>query len=139
VREHVPDWDAASFPTILERPAAVARWLGLKLAPEPQECFGSLHLDTRYRLIEHVEHFRGGYDRDVIDPSPVFASALLSGCAGLVLYHNHPSGDPNPSAEDLAVTKRIDDGCKLLGLRLADHLIIGTRGRYCSLQERGGW
>jgi len=140
VAERVPDWgEVAGQANCLERPAAVARWLGLKLAPEVQECMGALYLDTRHRLIEHVEHFKGGYDRAAVDPRPIFAAALLSGCRGIVLYHNHPSGDPSPSAEDLAMTKRINDGCKVLGLELVDHLIIGNRGRFVSLRERGGW
>jgi DNA repair protein RadC len=142
VREHVPDWtDAARYDgrPLLDRPAAVARWLHLKHATEPQEVLGCLYLDTRHRLLEHVEHFRGGYDRAAVDPRPILCAGLLSGCGSFLVYHTHPSGDPNPSAEDLAITRRLDEGARAIGMTLADHLIIGNRGRFCSLRERGGW
>lgn len=141
VREHVPDWTDAMTDSRawLQNPRSTARWLALRLGRTVQEELGALHLDTRQRLIEHVPHFTGTYDRAACCPRPIFAAALLSGCQSLILYHNHPSGDPSPSAEDLAFTRRIDEGAKVLGITLADHLIIGDRGRFVSLRERGGW
>ena len=59
--------------------------------------------------------------------------------AGLVLFHTHPSGDPSPSAEDLAFTRRLAEAGEVVGVRLVDHLVLGATGAWVSLRERGGW
>ena len=123
----------------LERPAAAARWLWLHLGRSPQEVLGALYLDQRQRLIDHVPHFRGTADRAAVDPKPILVAGLLSGAQGVLLYHNHPSGDPTPSAEDLSFTRRMDEALTICGLQLVDHIILGSRGRHTSLRERGGW
>ncbi|MDK2937375.1 MAG: repair protein RadC [Eubacteriaceae bacterium] len=72
-----------------------------------------------------------------VHPREVFKTAVLSSAASIILFHNHPSGDPEPSQEDLAVSKRIKDAGELLGIELLDHIIIGSEDSYCSLKERG--
>jgi DNA repair protein RadC len=71
-----------------------------------------------------------------VHPREVFQEAIVSRAASLVLFHNHPSGDPEPSAEDLALTRRLVSAGTLLGIQVLDHLILGA-GRYVSLKERG--
>lgn len=69
------------------------------------------------------------------DPKDVFRQAVREGATGMVVCHNHPSGDPQPSSEDIAVTKRLVEAGEVLGIRVLDHVIFGD-GTYVSLQER---
>ena len=69
-------------------------------------------------------------------PREVFQEAVVSRAAAIVLFHNHPSGDPEPSAEDLALTRRLAAAGSLMGIEVLDHLVLGA-GRYVSLKERG--
>jgi DNA repair protein RadC len=73
-----------------------------------------------------------------VHPREVFKPAILAGCcAALLICHNHPSGDPDPSAEDIALTRRLMSAGQLLGIEILDHLVIGEAGRFVSLRERG--
>ena len=63
----------------------------------------------------------------------------MRGSSGIVLFHTHPGGDPTPSSEDLLFTRRLADAGEVLGVTLVDHLIVGHRGRWISLRERGAW
>jgi DNA repair protein RadC len=126
-------------PPRLSRPASVARWLWPILEQEPGEVFGALYLDSAGHPIGHVIAYRGGLSRSVAEPRGILAPALLLNAASLALFHNHPSGDPAPSREDLAVTRRMADAAHLLGVELVDHLILGSGSAWTSLRERGGW
>ena len=83
--------------------------------------------------------YRGTINRAAVEPRGVLAAALLANAVAVVVFHNHPSGDPTPSAEDLAFTRRLSEAGNLLGVRLVDHVILGGPGRWYSLAERGGW
>ena len=72
----------------------------------------------------------------LVHPREVFKEALAARAAGLILFHNHPSGDPEPSAEDLALTRRLAQAGQLMGVEVLDHLVLGA-GRFVSLKERG--
>lgn len=124
---------------MLERPAAAARYLSLRYSRPDQEVMGALFLDTRQRLLHERELFRGTLDRAAVEPRAILRQGLLVSAAGLLLFHTHPSGDPSPSAEDLAFTRRIDQAAAVVGIRLVDHLVVGRPGRFTSLRERGGW
>jgi DNA repair protein RadC len=117
--------------------AAVARYLTLRFATLDQEVMGALFLDTRNRLIAERELFRGALARAVAEPRRILREGLLLGAAGCIVFHTHPSGDPSPSAEDLAFTRRLRDAGETVGLRLVDHLVLGSVGRWVSLRERG--
>ena len=65
--------------------------------------------------------------------------ALLTNAAGIILAHNHPSGDPSPSAEDLAFTRRMAEAGDLIGIRLVDHLILASEEKWVSLRQRDAW
>ena len=123
----------------LTRPAAVARYLGLRYRSGEQEVMGALYLDTRHRLVAERELFRGTLDRAAVEPRAILKEGLLRDAAAFILFHNHPSGDPSPSAEDLLFTRRLAEAGDLVGVRLVDHLVLGGGGRWVSLRERGAW
>jgi DNA repair protein RadC len=123
----------------LGHPEAVARYLLLRYADRDQEVMGALFLDIRNRLLGEGELFRGTLGRAAVEPRAILKQALLRSAAGVVVFHTHPSGDPSPSAEDLAFTRRLSDAGELVGIRLLDHLILGSASRWVSLRRRGGW
>lgn len=123
----------------LAHPAAVAGYLALRYAVRDQEVMGALFLDGRHRLLADRELFRGTLSRAAVEPRALLREGLLLGAAGLILFHTHPSGDPAPSAEDLAFTRRMVDAGEAVGVRLVDHLVVGSVGRWASLRERGAW
>lgn len=103
-----------------------------------QEMMVAMFLDCRQRVIGlQVAHI-GTLSAVAVEPRAILSAALLCNASGVVLAHNHPSGDPTPSADDLEFTRRMTEACELLGLRLRDHLIIGAPGRWVSLARRGG-
>ena len=104
-----------------------------------QEVMGALYLDTRNRLLAEREIFRGTLNRAAVEPRPILRQGLALSAAGVILYHTHPSGDPAPSAEDLAFTRRIAEAGEVVGVRLVDHLIICPGERWVSLRQRGAW
>jgi DNA repair protein RadC len=73
----------------------------------------------------------------LVHPREVFKPAILAGSAAILAAHSHPSGDPEPSAEDIALTRRLAAAGQLLGIDLLDHIILGEAGRFVSLRERG--
>ena len=123
----------------LTRPDAVAQFLNRVLTDRPQEHMIAVYLDTRNRLIGWTIAHIGTINRAAVEPRTIFQIALALNAAGLILGHNHPSGDPSPSAEDLAFTRRIAQVGDLLGVGLVDHIILGELDRWISLKQRGGW
>lgn len=121
----------------LTRPAEVARYLHLRFWVRDQEVVGALFLDSRNRLLGDKELFRGTLDRAVADPREILKEALVRGAAAVILFHTHPSGDPTPSEPDVLFTRRLKEAAEVVGLRLADHMILGAAGRWVSLQQRG--
>ena len=99
-----------------------------------QEYFSVLYLNTKYRVINKETIFKGSLNTSVVHPREILNRALLSSCCAMICVHNHPSGDPMPSNEDLDVTRRINEGANLLGIDLLDHIIIGNN-RYISMKE----
>ncbi len=79
----------------------------------------------------------GTLDASLVHPREVLKGLLLSNSAACIVAHNHPSGDPTPSQEDIALTRRLYDACQLVGVPVLDHVIIGTDGRYYSWKENG--
>jgi DNA repair protein RadC len=107
-----------------------------RLARNTQEEFWVLACDTKNRVTSESMITRGTLDASFVHPRDVFAFAILANAASIILVHNHPSGDPEPSPEDIALTRRMADGAHLLGIPVLDHLIIGA-ATYVSLAERG--
>jgi DNA repair protein RadC len=106
------------------------------LVNNPREEFWVLHLSSKNRLICADKVSQGSLNAALVHPSSVFSSAILSAAAGLIFIHQHPSGDPEPSREDIELTNRLKDGAKLLGLRALDSIIIG-QDTYFSFADRG--
>jgi DNA repair protein RadC len=106
-------------------PADVFRRMGSRLRDLPQEEFHALLLNTRHRVIREVAITRGILDASLVHPREVFRLAVVEGAAGVILVHNHPSGDPTPSAEDRAVTRQLAEAGRALGIPVLDHVIVG--------------
>jgi DNA repair protein RadC len=121
----------------LTRPAEVARYLHLRFWARDQEVVGALFLDVRNRLLGDKELFRGTLNRSVADPREILKESLVRGAAAVILFHTHPSGDPTPSESDLLFTRKLKEAAEIVGVRLADHMILGAPGRWVSLQQRG--
>jgi len=110
----------------LDNPEAVCQLLGPELRAEPYEVLKIILLTTRCTLIAVEELSRGGLTETIAHPREVMRAAILHSAFAFILVHNHPSGDPTPSATDLAMTRRIRDACILMQIQLHDHIIIGA-------------
>ena len=106
------------------------------LTLETKEHFLCLHLDGKNRIVCLDRVSVGSLNQSVVNVREVLKSALLSSAAAILLIHNHPSGDPSPSTEDLVITKRLKEAGLLIGIPVIDHIIIGE-GQYVSFVERG--
>ena len=127
---------AAAEPTAkgapIRGPGDVFRRMGPKLRDVPQEEFHALLLDARHRVVREVLVTRGLLDASLVHPRELFRAAVTEGASAVVLVHNHPSGDPTPSAEDREVTRQLGEAGRALGIPVLDHIVVG-RGRYVSL------
>jgi DNA repair protein RadC len=92
----------------------------------------ALYLNSKHKVLGFYMVSRGSIDKTICSPADILRPALLLGCGSIILIHNHPSGIPDPSGEDLSVTKAMIEACRLLGLTLLDHIIIG-QGCYRSI------
>jgi len=117
-------------------PGAVAGLLRPHLEHETSERFVALLLNGKHRVMGFAEVSRGTLTSSLVHPREVFAPALRELAAALIVAHNHPSGDPEPSMEDIEVTKRLSEAGKILGVPLLDHIIVGEGGSFTSLRER---
>jgi DNA repair protein RadC len=117
-------------------PKDVAQLLMAEMAHLEQEHFRVLFLDTRNRLMGIETVYVGSLNASHIRVGEVFRDAVRRNCAAIIVVHNHPSGDPAPSPEDVAVTRQLVQAGTLLDIEVLDHLIVGQQ-RYVSLRERG--
>jgi len=132
IRENMPDYiDTKRFTT----PQQVFEMFR-DLIYETKEHFLSLHLDGKNRIVCLDRVSVGSLNQSIVHVREVMKSVLLSSAAAILLVHNHPSGDPSPSGEDINVTKRLKEAGELIGIRVLDHIIIGD-GQYVSFVERG--
>jgi len=129
---------ARAGPARLQITASVdaARYLLPRFATAEVEQGGVLLLDARHRVLHARILTRGTADATPMHPRDVFREAALSGAAALVLFHNHPSGDPLPSTDDLQLTERMIEAGELMGITVVDHVILGDTS-YCSLRDIG--
>lgn len=105
------------------------------LSSQAEEVFVLLVLDTKNNVIGAFEVSRGCLNASIVHPREVFKRALLLNGASIIIAHNHPSGDPTPSKDDVDITRRLVDGGDILGINVLDHIIVGDNGRYRSLKE----
>lgn len=130
VREDAPAWVSKRFTS-----ASQVFEMFHDLQMEAKEHFIALHLDGKNRISCLDRVSVGSLNQSIVHPREVFKTALLSSAAAILLLHNHPTGDPTPSREDLEITKRIKEAGELLGIRVLDHIIIGES--YISFAEQG--
>ncbi|MCW8860576.1 MAG: DNA repair protein RadC [Deltaproteobacteria bacterium] len=107
-----------------------------RLCDYRKEVFLALLLDSKNRLIREVQISEGSLNASIVHPREVFAPVLKESAAAILFIHNHPSGDPTPSREDIDITKRLKNVGDIMGVRVLDHIIIGN-GDYVSLADRG--
>lgn len=107
-----------------------------RLSAEPVEVVGVLLLTTRQTLIGYSEVSRGSIDAVSCAPRDVLRAALLANARSVIICHNHPSGDPTPTPDDIACSRRISSAAALLGIDVADFMIVGDQ-RYFSFKEAG--
>jgi len=117
-------------------PADAANLVLSEMGLLEQEHLRVMLLDTKNRVLETPTVYVGSLNTSLIRVGELFREAIRANCASIIVLHNHPSGDPTPSPEDVAVTKQIVDAGRLLDVEVLDHLIIG-RQRFVSLKERG--
>ena len=107
-----------------------------QLAELPVETFLILHLDTKNRITAMTTISLGTLTSSLVHPREVFRAAIANLTSAVILIHNHPSGDPEPSREDVQITERLCEVGQLIGIRVLDHLVIGS-GRYFSFADEG--
>lgn len=117
-------------------PDSVKDFLLLHLAPLEHEEFGCIFLDNRHRILKFESLFRGTVDSCSVHPREVVKAALQCNAAAVIFVHNHPSGNPEPSKSDTALTDRLKDALGLIDTRVVDHLIVGGT-KAVSFAERG--
>jgi len=122
--------------SVLESPRAVRDYLKSMLRHEPHEVFGCLFLDTKHRVLAFEVLFRGSIDGAAVYPRQVVKRALAHNAAALILCHNHPSGNPEPSQADRVLTQRLKEALGLVEVRILDHFIVGD-GEPLSMVEYG--
>jgi DNA repair protein RadC len=115
-------------------PEEAAAYLMPRFGSRAVEQFGILLLDARHRAMRAAVVAVGTLNSSIVEPRDVFREAATGGATAIVLFHNHPSGDPTPSADDVALTQRLIAAGTLLGIDVVDHVILGD-GRYCSIKE----
>jgi DNA repair protein RadC len=101
-----------------------------------QEEFRVLLLNTQHAVLREIVVTRGTLDASIVHPREVFRAAITESAAAMILVHNHPSGDPAPSAEDRDVTRQLAEAGRMIGIPVLDHVVVGD-GRYVSFVEAG--
>jgi DNA repair protein RadC len=109
-----------------------------RLADERSEQFFAVLLDNRNRKIKDVRISQGSLTASIVHPRDVYLPVIREAAAAVIFVHNHPSGDPTPSREDLEITRRLREVGDLVGVKVLDHVVIG-RGRYVSFVDDGYW
>ena len=122
--------------TALTSPRDSAAFLKARIGDRPYEVFAVLFLDNRHRVLAFEEMFRGTLDGASVHPREVVRAALEHNAAACILAHNHPSGVAEPSAADRNITRQLRDALQLIGVRVLDHLVIGS-GEPTSMAARG--
>src|SRR5512137_1981696 len=133
IRLHEPTGER----TAINSPSDAAALVQYEMSLLEQEYLKVMLLDTRNRLIETVEIYHGSLNMTQVRVAEVFKPAVQRMVYAIIVVHNHPSGDPSPSPDDIALTRAIVQAGKLLDIEVLDHLIIGS-GRWISLKEHGG-
>lgn len=122
--------------TTISSPDDISRFLMEEMRHLKREVFKVVLLNTKNRIIKSVDVSVGSLSASIVHPREAFCEAVKTGCSGIIFVHNHPSGDPEPSKEDIETTERLVNAGDILGIKVLDHIIIGD-GRFVSLKQRG--
>lgn len=117
-------------------PSDIANLLITEMIGLNQEILKLIILNTKNKVIKVKDVFKGSLNSSIVHPREIFSEAIKCGGASIIMSHNHPSGDPTPSKEDINITLRVRDCGELLGIKLMDHIVIGEN-KYVSLKEKG--
>jgi len=120
----------------IRAPADVYRWFAPRLADLAAEEFHVLALDSQSGVLRDLLVTRGILNSSLVHPREVFRGAIAEAAAGIIVVHNHPSGDPTPSADDRAVTRQLVEAGRIIDVPVYDHVVVGA-GRYVSFAESG--
>jgi DNA repair protein RadC len=120
----------------INSPADAAALIQYEMSAFEQEHLRVIHLNTRNRVLGMEDVYRGSLNSSQVRVGELFKSAIRKNASAVIIAHNHPSGDPTPSPEDVAITRAFVQAGKLLDIDVLDHLVIG-QGRYVSMKERG--
>ncbi|GAB7386554.1 DNA repair protein RadC [Bacillaceae bacterium] len=120
----------------IRSPKDAANYMMEELRYLTKEQFVCLFLNTKNQVIGQSTVFVGSLDSSIVHPREIFKEAIRRSSASIICLHNHPSGDPTPSREDIAVTRRLVEAGEIIGIEVLDHVIVGD-GRYTSLKEKG--
>jgi len=129
-------WPAAERP-VVSTPEDVVGLCATQLRGLDREHFWALVLSTKNRLLRMVEVSVGSLNTSIVHPRELFKEAVRASAASIVVVHNHPSGDPTPSAADLQLTRRLAKAGEVLGIELLDHVVIGDGGAHASMRQMG--
>ena len=132
----VREGSCATEHNIIRTPENVFALMSADFAEAAVEVAKMLALDTKNKVIGVFTISTGSLNASIIHPRDVVQRAILSNAASVILVHNHPSGDPAPSSEDLALTRSLVEAGKMMDIAVLDHIVIGE-GRYASLREMG--
>jgi len=120
----------------LSSPDAVREFAKMKLAGLPHEAFMVIYLNVKNRVLDHEIINEGTVDRAIVYPRRIVEHALAHHAAGLILVHNHPSGDPSPSAEDTQLTRSIIEAARTMDIKVLDHIVVGKSGHFSFHENR---
>jgi DNA repair protein RadC len=129
--------EAEPLPERIRGPADVQRYYGLRLRDLAVEEFHVLALGSQSQILADLLITRGILNSSLVHPREVFRAAIAEAAAGIIVVHNHPSGDPTPSADDRAVTRQLVDAGRVLDMPVYDHVVMGGGERYVSFAEAG--
>lgn len=122
--------------SIIRSPEDVADYLNSEMRQLNQEHFVTLLLNTKNEVTHKTTLFIGSLNASIVHPRELFREAVKRSAASVVVAHNHPSGSPQPSQEDVHITRRLAESGKMIGIELLDHVVIGD-GQFVSLKEKG--
>lgn len=122
---------------VVHSPADVARLLFGEMSFLDNEHLKTVLVNTKNEVMGVREIYVGNVNSSVARPSEIFRPAIRENCPAIIVVHNHPSGDPTPSGEDIVVTRQLLEAGKILGIELLDHIIIGSEERFASLKQLG--
>ncbi len=126
-------------PIYCDQPQKAAGFLHRILATYDREVLGALLVGANHRAIGHTLAYIGTLTQAPAEPRGLLVPALLANAAAVILFHNHPSGDPKPSADDIALTSKVAAAGDILGIQVLDHLVLGDPPSYVSLWQKYPW